>query len=64
MRFFVVEYHETHFPGLYTLKKKMQKWPIFNQNRGLTRLEKCQFYDFFDLLFLLPGNAFFRSRIS
>ena len=64
-RFFVLEYHKTDFPGLYCLKKKkMEKWPILEQNHGLTLLEKCEFFDFFNLLFLLPRNAFFRSRIS
>ena len=35
-----------------------------DQNRWLTPLEKCQFFDFLNLLFLEPGKAFFRSRIS
>ena len=26
-------------------KKDMEKWPIFEQNHGLTPLEKCQFFD-------------------
>ena len=62
--FLVLEYHKTHFRGLYCLKKKMEKLPIFEQNHGLNPLEKCQFFDFFNFLFLLPRNAFFRSRIS
>ena len=33
-------------------KKKMEKWPFFNLNRGLTPLEKCQFFDFFNFWFL------------
>ena len=50
-RFFVLEYHKTHFPGLYCLKKKkVQKWPILDQNNGITPLEKCQFFDFLKLL--------------
>ena len=65
MRFFVLEYHKTHFPGLYCLKKKkMEKWPIFEQNHGLTPLQKFQFFDFLNFLIILPRNAFFRSRIS
>ena len=39
-RFFVLEYRKTHFPGLYYLKKKMEKRPIFDQNHGLTPSEK------------------------
>ena len=64
MRFLVLEYHKTHFPGLYCLKKNMQKWPVFDQNHGLTPLEKSQFFDFFNFLFLLSRNAFFSFRIS
>ena len=30
----------------------------------LKRLEKCQFFDFLNFLFLQPREAFFRSRIS
>ena len=40
-RFFVLEYCKTHFPGLYSLKKKkMEIWQFFDQNHGLTPLEK------------------------
>ena len=45
-------------------KIKMEKWPIFDQNHGLTTLEKSQFFDFFNFVFLQPRKAFFRSRIS
>ena len=45
-------------------KKKLAKWPFLDQNHGLTRLEKCQFFDFLKFLFLQPREAFFRSRIS
>ena len=34
------------------LKQKMEKWPIFDQNQGLTPLEKWQFFDFFNFLVL------------
>ena len=37
---------------------------ICGVNHGLTPLEKCQFLDFLDFLFLWPRKAFFRSRIS
>ena len=64
-RFFVLECHKRHFPGLYCQKnKKLEKWPFFDQNHGLTPLEKCQFFDFLDFLFFKPRKAFFRSRIS
>ena len=44
-------------------KKKLEKWPFLDQNHGLTILEKCQFFDFFNFLFLQPRKVFFRSRI-
>ena len=45
-------------------KKKIEKSPIFDQNHGLTPLEKSQFLDFFNFVFLQPRKAFFHSRIS
>ena len=39
----------------------MEKWPIFDQNHGLTPLEKSQFFDLFNFVFLYPRKAFFRS---
>ena len=51
-RFSVLEYRKRHFPSLYCLKKKLEKWPFLDQNHGLTPLEKCQFFDFLNLLFL------------
>ena len=32
---------------------------IFGQNHGLTTLEKCQLFDFLNILFLYPRKAFF-----
>ena len=32
--------------------KNVQKWPILDINCGLTPLEKSQFFDFFNFLFL------------
>ena len=46
------------------LQKRLEKWPYLDQNHGLTLLEKCQFFDFWNFLFLLPRKAFFHSRIS
>ena len=45
-------------------KEKVEKWPFLDQNHGLTPLEKCQFFDFLNFLFLQPRKGFFRSRIS
>ena len=46
------------------LKKKLEKWPYLDENHGLTPLEKCQFLDFLNFLFLQPKKAYFGSRIS
>ena len=40
-------------------KKTLQKWPFLDQNNGLTILEKCQFFDSLNFLFLQPSKAFF-----
>ena len=63
-RFLVLEYHKRHFPGIYHLKKNLEKMPFLDQNHGFTPQQKCQFLDILDLLFLQPKKAFFRSRIS
>ena len=44
-------------------KKKLEKWPLFDQNHKSTALQKCLFFDFLNFLFLLPRKTFFRSRI-
>ena len=52
-RFFILEYRKTHFPGLFRPKKKnMEKWPILDQNHGLTPLQKSHFFHFLNMLFL------------
>ena len=61
--FFVLEYRKRHFPAIYWLKRKLEKWPFLDQKHGLTPLEKCQFFDFLNFLFLQPRMSFFRSRI-
>ena len=38
--FFVLVYRKRHFPGLYCLKKKLEKWSFLDQKHGLTRLKK------------------------
>ena len=62
-RFFVLEYHRVHFPGLYCVKQKVEKWPFLDQTHGLTALEKCQFFDYLNFFILKPRKAFFRFRI-
>ena len=51
-RFFVLQYRKRLFPGLYCLKRKLEKWPFLDQSHGVTRLEKCQFFDFLKFSFL------------
>ena len=36
----------------FSYNKKMEKLPSFDQNCGLTPLEKSQFFDIFNFLFL------------
>ena len=50
--FFVLEYRKRHFPGLSCLKKKLRKTAIFGPKPWVTPLEKYQFFDFFNFLFL------------
>ena len=43
----------------YIGKKKLEKWPHLDQHHGLTHLEKCQFFDFLNFLFLQPRKCVF-----
>ena len=61
--FFFLEYYTTHFQGLYSLKKKLEKWLILQQSHGLNPLKHCQIFDFLNFLFLQPRKLLFRSRI-
>ena len=51
-RFFVVEYPKGFYLPCTSEKKELNKWQYFDQNHGLTPLEKCQFFDFMNFLFL------------
>ena len=44
------------FLAYIALKKKFEKWPFLDQNHGLNALEKCQFFDGFNFLFLQSRN--------
>ena len=65
-RVLLLEYHKRHFLVLYCLKKKkkLKKWQFLDQNHRLTPLEKCQFFDFLNLLFLQRRKACFSCRIT
>ena len=52
------------FLAYFPLNKNLEKLAIFDQNHGLTPLEKPQFFDFFNFLFLQSRKAFLSSRIS
>ena len=48
-----------HFPGLYCQKKKLEKWPILDQNYRVIPMEKSQFFDFQNFLFYRLKRRFF-----
>ena len=58
-RFFVLEYLETHFPGLDWLKKKLEKWPFLDQNYGLTPFENVNFLTLYTSCSYSPERRFF-----
>ena len=41
-----VSYKTFSWPILLKIKK-FENWQFFDESHGLTRLEKCQFFDFF-----------------
>ena len=51
-RFFLLEYPKQIFVAYIAQNKKLEKWPILDQNYGLTPLENSQFFDFLNFLFL------------
>ena len=40
-------------------KKNLEKWPFFDQNHGLTPLEKCQLFDFLNFFLYSLERRFF-----
>ena len=58
-RFFVLEYRKRHFPGLYYLKKKLEKSPFSGQNHGLSPWEKCELCTFRTSCFYSLERHFF-----
>ena len=54
-------YHIVHliFVAYFASNRKMGKVQIFDQNHRLTHLEKSQFFNFFNFLFLQSKQAFF-----
>ena len=58
-RFFVLEYHKRHFPGLYFLKKKVGKMANFGAKPWANPFGKISIFDFLNLLFFYLRRAFF-----
>ena len=52
------------FLAYLSLKKRMEKIQIVDQNHGPTPLEKYQIFDFLNFVILESKNTFFLSRIS
>ena len=58
--FFVLDDQKRHFPCLFCLKKKFEKWPFLDRNHVLTPMVKCQFFHFFELyVFRAQKGVFF-----
>ena len=51
--FFVLQYRKRHFPGVYCLKKKVGIMALFDQNHGLSPLEKMSTFRVFELLLFI-----------
>ena len=51
-RFFVLEYRKSHFPDQYCLKKDWKNGHIWIKTISLLLLEKYQFFDILNFLFL------------
>ena len=49
-RFFVLEYHKRHFPGLCCLKKKLPKMAIFRPKAWVNSFGKMSIFRLFELL--------------
>ena len=56
--FLVLEYHKTHFPGLYSLKKKIKQRPFLGHKRGLTLWKNVYFSTFWTFRFYSLERCF------
>ena len=56
-RFFLLEYRQTFSWRILPKKNKLEKWPFLDQNHRLTPLEKSQFLDILNFLFLQLRKA-------
>ena len=53
-----------YLPFFFYKNEKKKKFQIFDQNHGLTLLEKCKFSTFFKSMFLKTRKASFQSKTS
>ena len=58
-RFFVLEYHKRHFPGLYFQKKKVGKMAIFGTKPWVKPFGKMSIFRLFDLLVFIAQKGVF-----
>ena len=57
--FLVLKYRKRLFPGLYCLKKKLEKWPFLDQKHGLTLWKNVNFLTFWTFRFYSPERSLF-----
>ena len=64
--FVVLEYRKRHFPCLYCLKKKLEKWSFLVQNHRLTLFGKMAIFRLFVLLVFIAwkGVFFFQNIVK
>ena len=58
-RFFVLEYHKRHLPGLYCLKKKFGKMAIFGPKPWVKLFAKVSIFLLFELLVFIAQKGVF-----
>ena len=51
--FLVLEYYKRHFPGLYCLKKKVEKMAIFGRKPWVNPFGKISIFRLFELLLFI-----------
>ena len=57
--FLVLEYYKRHFPGLYCLKKKVEKMAIFGQKPWVNPFGKISIFRLFELLLFIAQKSVF-----
>ena len=57
--FLVLEYYKRHFPGLYCLKKKVEKMAIFGRKPWVNPFGKISIFRLFELLLFIAQESVF-----